>query len=91
MLSYLLCCAVVNVKTNRCARVLGKGENARFLQVSLFQGTANRPKAALTMDMEASDNPILKAVQFDPVLFCTAVKKNRFYMFTTRAPSDTER
>lgn len=81
---------VVNVKTNRCARVLGKGENARFLQVSLFQGTANRPKAAVTMDMEASDNPILKGIKFDPILFCTAIKKNRFYMFTTREPDDTK-
>jgi len=84
-------CTVVNVKTNRCARVLGKGENARFLQVSLFQGTANRPKAAVTMDMEASDNPILKGIKFDPILFCTAIKKNRFYMFTTREPDDTKR
>jgi len=71
--------------------MLGKGENARFLQVSLFQGTANRPKAAITVDMVASDNPILKGVQFDPILFCTAIKKNRFYMFTTREPDDTKR
>jgi len=87
---YCLRSTVVNVKTNRCARILGKGENARFLQVSLFQGTANRPKAALTIDMEASDNPILKGVKFDPILFCSAVKKNRFYLFTTREPSDTD-
>jgi len=72
-------------------RLLGKGENARFLQIALFQGTANRPKAAISMDMAASDNPILKNVQFDPTVFCTAVKKNRFYMFTTREPEDTKR
>lgn len=82
--------AVVNLKTNRCVRMLGKPENARFLHLALFQGTANKPKAALTIDMEASDNPILKGIRFDPTLFCTAFKKNRFYMFTTREPIDTK-
>jgi peptidylprolyl isomerase domain and WD repeat-containing protein 1 len=70
---------------------MGKGENARFLHVSLFQGTANRPKAAVSMDVAASDNPMLKNIHFDPTLFCTALKKNRFYMFTTREPDDTKR
>jgi peptidylprolyl isomerase domain and WD repeat-containing protein 1 len=81
---------VVNLETNRCPRLLGKGENARFLQIALFQGTANRPKAAVTLDMEASENPILKGIKFDPTLFCTALKKNRFYLFTSREPDDTK-
>lgn len=81
---------VVNLKTNRCVRVLGKPENARFLHLALFQGTANKPKAAITAAMEASDNPILKNILFDPTLFCTAFKKNRFFMFTSREPADTK-
>lgn len=32
--------------------------------------------------MEAATNPALEASISDPTLFCTAYKKNRFYMFT---------
>lgn len=88
--STMLGVKVVNLKTNRCVRVLGKPENARFLHLALFQGTANKPKAAITAAMEASDNPILKNILFDPTLFCTAFKKNRFFMFTSREPADTK-
>lgn len=81
---------VINLYTNRCVRTLGKSENARFLQVSLFQGTGKKQKAAVDVEMVASDNPILQNVLFDPILFCTAFKKNRFYMFTQREPEDTK-
>lgn len=83
--------SVINLYTNRCVRTLGKSENARFLQVSLFQGTGKKQKAAVDVEMVASDNPILQNVLFDPILFCTAFKKNRFYMFTRREPEDTKR
>lgn len=79
---------VINLYTNQCVRFLGKPENTRFLQLSLFQGSAKKPKAALTVEMQASDNPTLQAVKPDPTLFCTAFKKNRFYMFTRREPDD---
>ena len=68
--------------------MIGKPENARFLHLSLFQGTANKPKAAITMEMKASENPTLTGIKFDPTLFCTAFKKNRFYLFTKRGPDD---
>ena len=37
--------------------------------------------------MAASANPILaERAARDPTLFCTAYKKNRFYMFTRSEP-----
>jgi peptidylprolyl isomerase domain and WD repeat-containing protein 1 len=37
--------------------------------------------------MAASDNPLLKEKnKKDPTLFCTAYKRNRFFMFTRRDP-----
>jgi len=38
------------------------------------------------MEMEASENPSLQTGGPDPMLFCTASKKNRFYIFSTRQP-----
>lgn len=37
-------------------------------------------------EMEASENPSLQSGILDPMLFCTASKKNRFYIFSTRMP-----
>ncbi len=37
-------------------------------------------------EMEASENPSLQTTGPDPMLFCTASKKNRFYVFSTRQP-----
>ncbi len=41
--------------------------------------------------MEISDNPNLRKDTSDPTLFCTAYKKNRFYMFTRREPDETNK
>ncbi|KAL7422291.1 Peptidyl-prolyl cis-trans isomerase cyp15 [Cryptotrichosporon argae] len=72
---------MVNIMTNKVARVLGKDETLRFLNLSLFQG-APAKKAVQTLAMAASANPLLqeKATR-DPTLFATAYKKQRFYMF----------
>lgn len=64
----------------RCVRILGKQENIRVVQLALFQGAAKPAQAVMTMEMKASDNPALQNVQHDPTVFCTAFKKNRFYM-----------
>lgn len=61
-------------------RILGKQENIRVVQLSLFQGVAKALKAAPTIEMKASDNPALQSTDPDPIIFCTAFKKNRFYM-----------
>ncbi|KAK7868771.1 hypothetical protein R5R35_003621 [Gryllus longicercus] len=81
---------VVNIHTNKCVRVIGKPENLRLLKLALFQGRAHRTKAAVTVEMEASDNPTLDSYQSDPTLFCTAFKKNRFFIFSRREPEDTK-
>ena len=72
---------MINTVTNKVARVLGKDESLRFLNLALYQGSP--AKAGLrTLAMAASDNPLLqdKAAR-DPQLFCTAYKKQRFYIF----------
>jgi peptidylprolyl isomerase domain and WD repeat-containing protein 1 len=81
---------VVNLYTNRCTRMIGKPENIRRLQLALFQGRAQESQAATTLEMKASDNPTLDGVKSDPSLFCTAFKKNRFYIFSTREAEDTK-
>lgn len=81
---------VINVETNRCVRFLGKQENIRVLQLDLFQGVAKTHQAATTIEMKASENPVLQNVQSDPTVFCTSFKKNRFYMFTKREPEDAK-
>ncbi|KAJ1209584.1 hypothetical protein NDU88_004958 [Pleurodeles waltl] len=81
---------VINVETNRCVRILGKQENVRILQLAMFQGVARKHRAATTVEMKASDNPVLMSVQADPTIVCTAFKKNRFYLFSKREPEDTK-
>jgi peptidylprolyl isomerase domain and WD repeat-containing protein 1 len=72
----------VNTVTNRVVRLLGKDETVRWMNLSLYQG-APAKKGITTVAMAASANPILadKAVR-DPTLFCTGLKRQRFYMFT---------
>uniref|UniRef100_A0A5S6QJC6 peptidylprolyl isomerase n=1 Tax=Trichuris muris TaxID=70415 RepID=A0A5S6QJC6_TRIMR len=86
---------VINVKTNRCVRILGKSENVRFLCVALcrsvpsssgMESIRGQGTAAITIEMEASDNPILKRNDPDPMIVCSAYKKNRFYLFTNSEP-----
>ncbi|BEJ15987.1 hypothetical protein CspHIS471_0505920 [Cutaneotrichosporon sp. HIS471] len=76
----LLGIKVVNTVTNKVVRVIGKDENLRFLNLTLFQGAPS--KQMQTLAMAASANPLLqeKAAR-DPTLFCTALSKARFYMF----------
>lgn len=81
---------LVNIETNRCIRIIGKGDNLRPLHVSLFQGRTKKPKAALSLEQEASENPILAQTNADPTLFVTAFKKQRFYLYSRRMPSDLQ-
>ena len=80
---------MVNIVSNRVEYVLGSGEPIRFFQLALYQGASSK-KAAPTIALAASDNPTLRdSSVLDPTLFCTAYKKNRFYMFSRREPDDT--
>lgn len=81
---------IFNLYSTKLCRIIGKPENLRILKVALFQGTVSKTKAAMTVEMKASENPMLDSVQPDPTLFCTAFKKNRFYLFTRREPTDSK-
>jgi peptidylprolyl isomerase domain and WD repeat-containing protein 1 len=84
----LLGIKVVNITTNKVARLIGKSESNRFVNVGLYQG-APKKKGVYTLAMAASDNAALRESQeLDPTLFCTAFNKNRFYMMTRREPFD---
>lgn len=65
---------LVNIETNRCIKIIGKGDNVRPLHVALFQGRTKKPKAALSLEQEGSENPILAQTSADPTLFVTAFK-----------------
>lgn len=80
---------VINIHTNRCVRIIGKNENVRFLSLALYQGKPSQGKAAVTLETEAADNPSLNKSTTDPTIFCTANKKNRFYIFTRRDPDQS--
>ncbi|CAH2268308.1 peptidylprolyl isomerase domain and WD repeat-containing protein 1 [Pararge aegeria] len=88
--STMLGVKLINLATNRCVAMLGKPENLRPLHLALFQGRTNQSKLATTLEMEGSDNPTLLNIKTDPTLFCTAYKKNRFYMFSRRSPDDVK-
>ncbi|TIB12854.1 hypothetical protein E3P93_02169 [Wallemia ichthyophaga] len=82
----LLGIKVVNIVTNKVARVLGKDDSIRFLNVSLYQGAPTK-KGFMTAQMAASDNPILQESQArDPILFCSAYKRPRFHLFSNSEP-----
>ncbi|KAJ9114892.1 hypothetical protein QFC20_001264 [Naganishia adeliensis] len=86
----LLGIKVVNTVTNRVSRVLGMSETARWLNLSLYQG-APAKKGLTTLAMAASANPLLQDKSArDPTLFCTAYKKQRFYIFSRSEPEDTK-
>ncbi|KAJ3195580.1 hypothetical protein HK101_011723 [Irineochytrium annulatum] len=82
----LLGIKIVNIETNKVSRLLGRMENHRFMNIALYQG-APRKKAVLTHAMAASENVTLKEAETtDPTLFCTAFKRNRFFIFSKRDP-----
>ncbi|ODM89522.1 Peptidylprolyl isomerase domain and WD repeat-containing protein 1 [Orchesella cincta] len=80
---------VVNLVTNKLIQLIGKPENLRILNLAMFQGKPKKlTQAAPTVELEAAENPTIDSVQSDPTLFCTAFKKNRFFMFTRRDAND---
>lgn len=79
---------LINIETNKCIKVLGKSDNIRPLHIALFQGKVKKTSAAPTIEQEGSENPTLASAQNDPIVFCSAYKKQRFYLYTKRLPSD---
>ncbi|KAJ8982587.1 hypothetical protein NQ317_005059 [Molorchus minor] len=88
MYATLLGVKLINLHTNRCVKIIGKSENLRILNIALYQGSAKKSKAAVTLEIEASSNPTLEGILPDPMLICTAYKKPRFYLFSRREPDD---
>jgi len=86
--STMLGIKLLNLYTSKCCRIIGKLENIRLLSIAMFQGSISKLKAALTADMHASENPALKESNNDPIIFTTAFKKNRFYLFSRFSPED---
>lgn len=73
---------VLNTYTNRIVKVYGKDEHFRPLNLAIYQGQPQK-KGITTVAMAASSNPLLQESEArDPILFSTAVGKQRFYMFT---------
>eukprot|EP00916_Digyalum_oweni_P004732 GHVL01008377.1.p1 GENE.GHVL01008377.1~~GHVL01008377.1.p1 ORF type:complete len:702 (+),score=144.42 GHVL01008377.1:54-2159(+) len=80
----------VNIVTNKLWKILGKSEiGERFLSLSLFQGKAKRKKVtgAVLMQNE-KDEKSYKEGMLDPILFATAYKRPRFFLFTKRMPEE---
>ncbi|KAF9077741.1 hypothetical protein BDP27DRAFT_1311599 [Rhodocollybia butyracea] len=86
----LLGIKVVNTVTNRVARLLGKDEAVRFLNLTVYQGSTKKPLT--TASMVASANPIIaeRGGSRDPTLFSTGYKRQRFYVFTRSEPEDNK-
>jgi len=64
---------VVNLVTNACVRIIGKGENLRILAMALYQGQpAKLGAAAPTIKAMASANPA--CVRLLVPLVCVCVR-----------------
>eukprot|EP01099_Mayorella_cantabrigiensis_P005333 TRINITY_DN4223_c0_g1_i1.p1 TRINITY_DN4223_c0_g1~~TRINITY_DN4223_c0_g1_i1.p1 ORF type:complete len:663 (+),score=156.82 TRINITY_DN4223_c0_g1_i1:65-1990(+) len=86
--STILGIKVVNIKTNRVVRLLGKSENTvRFLKIALYQG---QTKGGGGVELSSTTTSSSSSTGSDPTLFCTAFKKHRFYYFTQREPEEPD-
>ncbi|KAJ1818323.1 Peptidyl-prolyl cis-trans isomerase cyp15 [Coemansia sp. RSA 2675] len=75
---------IVSLAANKVVRILGKSESCRFISLALAQGTAG--DTGPRIDLATSSNPGAWTADANPTLFCTAFKRNRFYMFTCDEP-----
>ncbi|KAH6934371.1 hypothetical protein HPB50_023740 [Hyalomma asiaticum] len=66
-------------------RDLEKSEAVPLLQP---HGVPGANKQITSMETHASENPTLQSLQADPMLVCTAFRKNRFYLFSRREPDE---
>ncbi|XP_065868079.1 peptidyl-prolyl cis-trans isomerase CYP71 isoform X1 [Euphorbia lathyris] len=86
----LLGIKVVNMQTNKVARILGKVENNdRFLQIALYQGDRSSKKVRKIPAAAANANESKEPLT-DPTLLCCAFKKHRIYLFSRREPEEPE-
>lgn len=77
---------VVNLVSNRVARILGKVENSeRFLRLALYQGV---PSSGTTKSKRLGAG--VKVHEADPTLVACAHNRPRLFLFTRREPADTD-
>ncbi|KAK8947181.1 hypothetical protein KSP39_PZI007233 [Platanthera zijinensis] len=86
----LLGIKIVNLHTNKVARILGKVENNdRFLRIALYQGDKSSKKLrkipSAAVNVNDTKDPLM-----DPTLLCCAFKKHRIYLFSRREPEEPE-
>jgi peptidylprolyl isomerase domain and WD repeat-containing protein 1 len=80
---------VVSVFSGSLVRIIGQGENLRFLNVALYQNDPVKPQI-ITAELVASNNPVLqKKTERQPTIISSAFKKNRFYILTRISPGTT--
>eukprot|EP00455_Lapot_gusevi_P044681 TRINITY_DN5619_c0_g1_i1.p1 TRINITY_DN5619_c0_g1~~TRINITY_DN5619_c0_g1_i1.p1 ORF type:complete len:639 (+),score=152.33 TRINITY_DN5619_c0_g1_i1:74-1990(+) len=86
---------IVSIYSNKLVRLLGKLENTqRFLRIALFQGKPKQVGASVVQSLglsavTASASAVARTPE-DPMIVCTAYKKERFYMFTNRPPHEPD-
>ncbi|KAK1275108.1 Peptidyl-prolyl cis-trans isomerase-like 2 [Acorus gramineus] len=81
---------IVNLHTNKVARILGKVENNdRFLKIALYQGDKNSKKVRKLPSVGSNANESKEPLT-DPTLLCCAFKKHRIYLFSQREPEEPE-
>ncbi|KAJ1401785.1 WD40/YVTN repeat-like-containing domain superfamily, partial [Sesbania bispinosa] len=77
----LLGIKIINLHTNKVARILGKVENNdRFLRIALYQGDRSSKKVRKIPSAAANANESKEPLT-DPTLLCCAFKKHRIYLF----------
>jgi peptidylprolyl isomerase domain and WD repeat-containing protein 1 len=86
---------MVNIKTNKLVRLLGKVENTeRFLSLALFQGMptdiGENASASLGAGAIMAKDSAVQNKMEDPCLFTCAFKKSRFYWFSQREPEEPD-
>ena len=79
------------------SRLIGRGENVRFLHIALFQGTANvllghsqAQKLGINAIIGHSSGQSTSSWSEDPSIFATGFGRDRFYMFSNRTNESDE-
>eukprot|EP00750_Incisomonas_marina_P017727 INCI2388.1.p1 GENE.INCI2388.1~~INCI2388.1.p1 ORF type:complete len:685 (-),score=152.56 INCI2388.1:36-2090(-) len=84
---------VLNLVTNKVARVLGEVESSeRFTCLALFQGVPKVDTQLLLAQDQSKMNAKVDqdAPATDPTVFVASYSKHRFYCFSNREPSEEE-
>lgn len=74
---------LVHLKSNRLIKIIGSNENDKYINISLFQGKAQKN----TSGMVGNGGETSQGEKYlDPTLIASTYNKTRFYLFTQREP-----